>query len=134
MAVGKRTTIAAVVTVVLTFLLGWYVVAANYGYSSLAGTYVYDQNGEKCTLRLQPDGSFSEELVQKGNSQKAKGTWHRYGEAHVSFSNGFLKISGQELNQNGEAHGQFDKTLGFFPSLTLAPTDRGPRLKRKLFD
>jgi hypothetical protein len=52
-------------------------------------------------------------------------------EAHVSFSSEFLKVSGQELDAAGEAHGQFDKTLGLLPYLTLAPLPDGPAFRRK---
>lgn len=109
-----------------------YSVAANYGYHALAGTYVFQRDGEKCTLYLRPDQTFSEELSRAGGVQEAQGRWRLYGEAHVSFSNEFLKLPGQELNGAGEAHGQFDKSLGLFQSLTLAPLPDGPRFRKKL--
>jgi hypothetical protein len=111
----------------------WYVLAVNYDYGALAGTYVFNQNGERCTLYLRSDRTFPEELVRAGSYQTAQGTWHRYGEAHASFSSGFLEVAGARLNATGEAHGQFNKTLGLFPSLTLAPIPGGPTLKKKLF-
>jgi hypothetical protein len=118
----------------LIVLLGiWYSVAANYDYDALSGTYVFDQGGEKCILYLRPDQTFSEELTRSGKAQEVQGQWHRYGEAHVSFSSEFLKESGQELNAAGEAHGQFDKMLGLLPSLMLAPIPNGPTFHRKLW-
>ena len=73
----------------------WYSVAANYDYDALAGTYVLQRDGEKCTLYLRPDQTFMEELNRSGVVQEAQGRWRRYGEAHVSFSGSFLKISGR---------------------------------------
>ena len=111
----------------------WYRVYANNDYSALAGMYVFEGNGEKCTLYLRPDRTFAQEVSRSDEIQKSQGHWHRYGQAHVSFSSEFLKLSGEEMNASGEAHGQFDKTLGMFPTLTLAPLPNGPRFRRKLF-
>jgi hypothetical protein len=111
-------TIAGIALGVVLFC-GWYAIAANYDYSSLCGTYFIAQNGETCKLRLVADQTFSEELNRSGRVQVVHGQWRRYGEAHVSFSSEFLKLSGQELNESGEAHGQFSKRLGVFPILHL---------------
>jgi hypothetical protein len=89
----------------------WYSVAANYDYSALAGTYVFQGTGETCTLYLYADRTFVEEINRSGQTQKSAGHWDRYGEAHVSFSSEFLKLTNEELNASGQAHGQFDKTL-----------------------
>ena len=112
--------------------VAWYYVAANYDYDALAGVYVLDRNGERCLLDLQPDHSFKEELTHAGTFQRVAGTWHRYGQSHVSCSHEFLKVSGQELNAGGEAHGQFEKRLGLFPVLTLAPLPDGPEFRKRL--
>src|SRR5271154_6804044 len=100
------------VLVLFALFCTWYYVAANYDYSSLAGTYVFNQDKERCTLYLRSDRTFTQELDHSGSYQKSEGTWYRYGESHVSFSSEFLKVPGEELNANGEAHGQFEKTLG----------------------
>jgi len=125
------------VPAVLLFLLavlfvGWYAIAANYDYGALAGVYVLDHNGEKWVLDLRSDRTFTEEVVHSGVIQRAAGTWYRYGQSHVSFSHEFLKVSGQELNASGEAHGEFEKRLGLFPALTLAPLTDGPRFRKRL--
>jgi hypothetical protein len=133
MAQSKAMKRSAVILLVVGLFIAWYAVAANYDYGALAGTYVLQQDGESCTLHLRPDRTFSEELNRAGSSQTVEGTWHRYGEAHVSFSSSFLKVTGEELNADGEAHGQFDKTLGLFKSLTLAPINGGPTFHKKLF-
>lgn len=113
-------------------LLGsWYEVAANYDYAALAGRYVLNRGVEECTLDLRSDHTFVQELVQAGSVQRAQGTWHRYGQSHVSFSKEFLAISGQQLNAAGEAHGEFDKRLGILPYLTLAPLPDGPRFRKQ---
>jgi hypothetical protein len=117
----------------LVILCLWYSRAADYDYGALAGTYVLSSNGETCALYLRPDRTFSQELTRAGVAESAHGTWHRYGEAHVSFSKEFIKLSGEELNAAGQAHGQFDKLLGLLPSLTLAPLPDGPKLHKKFF-
>lgn len=130
MALKKGMAIGIVLVLLIALMFGWYIIAANYGYSALAGKYVYDMNGHKCTLILKADRSFTEELNHDGSSQKVIGTWYRYGEAHVSFSSTFITLPGQELNAEGEVHGQFEKRLGLFPRLTLAPLPGGPTFKR----
>jgi hypothetical protein len=111
----------------------WYSIAANYDYGALSGTYTFKRDGEKCTLYLRPNQTFSEELDSGGVAREAQGRWRRYGEAHVSFSGEFLKVSGQELNASGESHGQFDKRFGLMRSLTLAPLPDGPTFQKKWF-
>jgi hypothetical protein len=111
----------------------WYSVAANYDYGALAGTYVFDGNGEKCILYLRPDRTFVQELSRSGEIQNSQGHWHRSGEAGVSFSSEFLKVSGEGMDAGGQAFGEFDKTLGIFPTLVLAPLPNGPQFRKKLF-
>jgi hypothetical protein len=111
----------------------WYSVAANYDYGALAGTYVFKRNGETCTLYLRPDRTFVQELSRSGEVTKSQGHLDRYGESHVSFSDEFLQISGEEMNAAGQAHGEFDKLLGIFPTLVLAPLPAGPTFRKKVF-
>jgi len=121
------------ILLVIVLFWVWYGVASNYDYGSLEGTYVYQGNGEICTLLLRPDRTFVQELNRSGEIQKSQGQWHRYGQAHVSFSSEFLKLPGEELNGDGQAHGQFAKAFGLFPALVLAPVPNGPRFQRKFF-
>lgn len=109
----------------------WYFIASSNDYRALAGTYIFHGNGESCTLHLHPDQTFEEELRGSSETQIARGRWHRYGQAHVSFSHEFLKLSGEEFNAAGEAHGEFDKVLGIFPILVLAPLPDGPTFRKK---
>jgi hypothetical protein len=129
--VFARLALGILLSIVL-FCAWWYVYASN-DYADLAGTYVFEGNGERCTLYLRSDRTFAQELSRSGEVQKSQGRWHRYGQSHVSFSGEFLKLSGEEMNASGEAHGQFDKTLGIFPTLTLAPLPDGPTFHRKWF-
>src|SRR3981081_1806750 len=115
---GKRTAMStsrvsgAILLLLIVLFVAWYSVAANYNYGALAGTYVLNRDGETCTLYLRPDRTFVQELNRSGNLVKAQGQWHRYGESHGSLSSEFLKVSGQEMNADGEAHGQFEKIFG----------------------
>jgi hypothetical protein len=121
------------VLVSIAIFWAWWSVAANYDYAALAGTYVFHGKGETCTLYLRSDRTFIQELSRAGGIQKSQGRWDRYGESHVSFSNEFLKLSGEEPNAEGQSHGQFEKTLGLFPTLVLAPLPNGPQFHKKLF-
>jgi hypothetical protein len=116
----------------IALFIGWYATAANYDYRAIAGLYVLNQNGETCILDLRSDRTFTEELTRSGKVQRAHGTWHRYGESHVSFSSEFLTVSGEELNASGESHGEFAKRLGIFSILTLAPLPDGPKFRKRL--
>jgi hypothetical protein len=124
---SKRLSIIVVGPVLLGLFLLWYAVAANFDYNSLSGTYT------SATLVLNRDQTFVERLNRSGHIQEVKGQWRRYGEAHASFSPEFLLLPGQEPDASGQAHGQFDKSLGLFPELVLAPLPNGPMLRRKLF-
>ena len=126
----KHISIVAAALVLIGLFVCWYVIAANYDYGALAGTYIFNRGVERCTLDLRSDRTFTEELVRAGGVQKAQGTWRRYGESHVSFSKEFLTISGQEVNADGEVHGEFSKTLGVLPFLTLAPLPDGPKFRK----
>lgn len=121
------------VLVVIALFFGWYYIAANHDYAALAGTYVFHGNGEVCTLHLQSDRTFVEDLNRSGETQRSQGQWHRYGQSHVSFSNEFQRLTGEEMNAEGQAHGQFEKLLGIFPRLVLAPLPDGPTLHKKWF-
>jgi hypothetical protein len=125
------TVVGGILLAIALFCL-WYSVAANYDYDALAGTYVFNRDGEVCTLYLHPDHTFEQQLTRSGNLQSAKGQWRRYGQAHVSFSNEFLSLSGEELDASGGAHGQFEKAFGLLTSLTLAPIPNGPTFEKRL--
>ena len=77
----KRIVARAALGILLSIIIFWvwYSVAANYDYSALAGTYVFEGNGENCTLYLHPDRTFSQELIHSGEVLKSQGHWDRYG-------------------------------------------------------
>ena len=117
----------------LAVLCIWYSIATDYDYGALAGTYRFHGGAETCILHLQADGTFQQEITRPSGASKSQGRWHRYGQSHVSFSAQFQTLVGEELNSAGEAHGQFEKTLGIFPELVLAPLANGPKFHRVIF-
>ena len=121
------------VLVVIALFFGSYYIAANYDYAALAGTYVFHGNGEVCTLHLQSDRTFVQKIHRSGETQRSQGQWHRSGQAGVSFSKEFQTLPGEEMNAEGQAHGQFEKLLGIFPRLILAPLPDGPTFHKKWF-
>jgi hypothetical protein len=116
---------------VIALFLAWYYIAANYDYAALAGTYVFHENGETCTLYLHSDRTFAQELNRSGETKRSLGHWHRSGESGVSFSNEFQKLSGEEMSGEGHAVGQFEKLLGIFPRLVLDPLPDGPTFRKR---
>jgi hypothetical protein len=129
---NERLYSTAVLIVVVLGSFAWYYITASYDYATLAGLYVFDRNGERCLLDLRPDRSFKQELTRPDSVQRVKGTWYRYGASQVSFSYEFLRLSGQKLNAGGETQGRFEKRLGLFPVLTLAPLPDGPKFRKRL--
>lgn len=128
----KLAVVSGATVLAIAIFLIWYSIAANYDYSALSGTYVFRRGGERCLLYLRPDRTFSQQIDDSGETQKTQGQWSRYGESHVSFSGDFLKLPGEDLNALGQAHGEFEKTLGIFPILVLAPLPDGPKFHRRL--
>jgi hypothetical protein len=111
----------------------WYMVAADYGYSAVSGTYTLRREGESSTLVLRHDRSFQQELSRAGKRVRAQGTWRRSGEGGIAFSREFLKLSGQEIADDGEAYGHVEKSfLGLRLSIAFEPDKGGPRLPRKM--
>ena len=104
----------------------WYSIAANYDYSALAGTYLFQGTGETCTLYLRADRTFVEEINRSGQTQKSAGHWDRYGEAHVSFSSEFLKLTNEELNSIGASAWPIRQDAGDVPNTCLSEPSRWP--------
>jgi hypothetical protein len=129
---ARTRAVGGILFIILAFCV-WYSTAANYDYGALAGTYTFRGNGEMCTLYLRADRTFEQELSHSGEAQKSTGHWYRYGESHVSFSSEFIKLSGEEMNAEGEAHGEFEKVIGIFPRLVLAPIPNGPKFRKRPF-
>ncbi|MFZ1086233.1 MAG: hypothetical protein WAN35_14810 [Terracidiphilus sp.] len=111
----------------------WYMVAADYSYSAVSGTYVCRMNREKTILVLKEDHSFQEDISRQGKLLHAEGIWHRSGEGGIDFSKEFIKVSGEEVHANGTAWGYIYKSFGLLFSITLAPDPGGPRFHKKLF-
>jgi len=122
------------VFLILAFLWCWYMVAADYSYSAVSGTYMFHDDGESSTLVLRRDQSFQQDLNRDGKMAHVRGTWRRIGEGGVVFSKEFLKVKGQEVRSDGQADGEIEKRFpGFFPSIRFEPQFNGPRFTRRLF-
>jgi hypothetical protein len=111
----------------------WYIIAADYSYSAVSGTYVYRSDQEASTLILKSDQSFDQELMHDGVATNAHGTWRRIGEGRVVFSKEFLKMPRQDIRPDGQADGEVRKRLGVFLSLALDPASNGPIFRKKMF-
>jgi hypothetical protein len=66
----KRKSAVAAVVLPIALSLCWYVIAVNYDYRALAGTYVFNRDAERCALDLRSDRTFTEELVRAGGVKK----------------------------------------------------------------
>lgn len=118
--------------VALCFLVWafWYLEAGNIGESSIAGTYTIAADGDSSVLVLKPDHTFRQELVRQGKADNAEGSWRLFGEAGIAFSEGFMRLPGQTISQDGTAYGQVKNTFGAV-SIALAPIPGGPTFHRK---
>lgn len=119
---------------IMTLLGCWYMVATDYSYSGVSGTYFFKSDQETSTLVLRGDQSFTQDLSRNGKMEHAQGTWRRVGEGGVVFSREFLKVKGQVVRSDGQADGQIEKRFaGLFPSIRFEPQFSGPRFDRGLF-
>ena len=122
------------IVAVLAVLWCWYMVAADYSYKAISGTYLYQGAGESCTLVLRQDQSFQQDLNRDGKFVHAQGAWRRIGEGGVAVSKEFLKVEDQEVRSDGQADGQIDKRFaGLFPAIRFEPQSSGPKFNRTLF-
>ena len=115
-------------------LWAWYCWAADYGYSAVAGTYVFVDNGQQSVLVLLDNRVFRQELRRSGRVARAQGTWRRVGEGGVVFSKELLKVPGQKLRQDGQADGRIEKSFGgFFTSVVFEGDESGPVFRKRVF-
>ena len=91
---GRSAKLVGSALVAILLFTGWYVVAANYDYAALAGTYSFRGGGVTSTLLLRSDRSFHQEVLEKGQREVADGSWRIIGEGGVSFSKEFLRLPG----------------------------------------
>jgi len=117
----------------LALFCGWYMVAANYDYGAVSGTYVYRRDNESSTLILRKDRTFSQQRISHGKVEQAQGTWRRIGEGGVNFSKEFLTIGGIHSESDGSVYGEVQKSfLNLVPSVVLGDDrDKGPRFHLK---
>lgn len=116
----KLVLIGGVVVLLFICFVLWATVAMDYGDGVAVGIYSLAENGDTSTLVLKPDHTFQQNLSHSGKMQHAEGTWRRFGEGGIEFSQQFLVLSGQELSAHGHAYAEMHKTLGLFVSLVLA--------------
>jgi len=109
-------------------------IAADYSYGAVAGTYAYRSNGEESTLILKKDRTFLEEVTREGKVESAQGTWRCVGAGGVVFSREFLAVKGQQVRSDGQADGEVEKSfLELIPSIVFEPQFHGPRFHRRWF-
>ena len=120
MKVPKFVRISGWVFLSLAVFWIWYMVAADYSYSAVAGTYIFQSNGEKSTLILKKDQSFQQELVRQSKVERTRGTWRRIGEGGVVFSKEFLPVGHVQVESDGFTYGQVQKSFfELIPSIVL---------------
>ena len=113
----------------------WYMVAADYSYGAVAGTYSFRSDGERSTLILKKDQTFQQELIRQGKVERVQGTWRRLGEGGVNFSKEFLPVGNVQTASDGSTYGEVQKNFfELIPSIVFGP-DRGhgPRFHIQLF-
>jgi hypothetical protein len=126
----KSLTVIAFVPLLLGLLVGWYVVAADYSYRAVAGTYKLETNNASSTLVLREDQTFEETLDEHGLQKISQGTWRRIGEGGIVFSNTFLSTPGREAQTDGEVFGEVEKAFGLFISIHIHHSPNEPVYRR----
>lgn len=118
----------------LALLWCWYMAAADYSYSWLAGTYEYRSATVASKVVLRQDGTFEQQRAIGAEVKSVSGRWRRVGEGGVVFSKEFLNIPYEESREDGQVDGTVTKRfLGFFPKIVLSNNSGGPLFNRKLF-
>jgi hypothetical protein len=126
--------IAGGVLVVVVFFWVWYVVAADYGYGALSGTYILQSGPETSTLILRENRIFEQQQSHMGREERVRGTWRRVGEAGIAFSHEFLNTQQQNPGLDREVYGGVEKRrLGLIPYIVLDPVDSSSPTFRKQF-
>lgn len=72
--------------ILIVMLWVWYMVAADYGYGAVSGTYTLRREGESSTLVLRRDRTLQQQLSHAGEDILSQGTWLRRGEGGIEFS------------------------------------------------
>ena len=103
--------IARAISVFVVAFVCWYVIASDYGDAVTSGTYSLVHGGERSTLVLRPDHTFTQEVRTLGQVRQAVGAWHRSGEGGVELSKEFLALPGQEQASDGTSHADLENGL-----------------------
>jgi hypothetical protein len=129
---SSRTRKVAVLFIGL-FAIGWWWMGWDFSDWKVAGRYVSNSGDVHNSLQLKPDHTFEQEMIVHGQTKYASGSWRRFGQAGVAFSNSFLGASPSAVTDNN-LHGMLDSTFGFI-TLTLTPRyDATPaRFHKQLF-
>ena len=124
---------ATVVLLVGLFAIGWWWMGWDFSDWKVAGKYVSDSSTGHNSIRLKPDHSFEQEMTVDGQTKHASGSWRRFGQAGVAFSNSFLGASPAAIADNN-VYGMLDSTFGFV-TLTLNPRydTTSTRFRKQLF-
>jgi hypothetical protein len=133
MKLGKPVLVFGWMLLALAVFCAWYMVAADYGYSMVAGTYVYKHAGESSTLVLNTDRTFMQQRVRSGMVEQGRGEWYRYGEGGIGFSEGFLPVADIHAGSDRKIHGQVaKKILNLIPAIVFGDDwVHGPRFTRQ---
>jgi hypothetical protein len=110
----------------------WYMVAADYGYGAVSGTYTLRSEGESSTLVLQRDRSFQQELSDAGRNVRSQGTWRRVGKGGIAFSKDFLTLD-QEVLPGGQVYAEVRKGFAgiLVSTIEFGPEGKGPVFRRR---
>lgn len=116
----------------ILFAVVWYVIASDYSYGAISGTYKQDRTIEQSALVLRKDQSFQQEVIHNGITKHAKGSWRRLGEGRVVFSQEFITLPSLKRRSDGEVDGEIKKRFGLFPYIVFDPQPGGPIFHRRI--
>jgi hypothetical protein len=127
----KTTKRAAILICLLLLAVFWWWHSWNFEDRFVVGEYVAKTEGECNVLELNSDHTFNQK-VSKGDrlTVPAAGTWRRFGEAGVAFSNSFIGATPDAFTNNN-VYAMLDNTFGFH-SLTVDPQTKPLTFHKRL--
>lgn len=112
----------------------WYSRTTPAQSTSVAGTYVGDEEGTPATLVLRKDRTFEQAVTFAGQTSRSHGTWSVRKDGDILFSKDFLKTSGEPLTSNERASASPPKGSNLQIEVAVDPTLAPPVFRKKVLD
>jgi hypothetical protein len=138
MSTSEIRTAGITLLVILLFVCFWYIEAGNFSYSNIPGTYTCREGGNRITLELKPDRTFSEEITNGPHERASTGTWYLFpsdSQGHIHFSDDLFGVTPRSVPNMEDSHAVYGTLTNWFGfrSFTLDTSPTPLAFRRKLF-